>query len=166
MGRGISNTRASKMTLQLHQKKRSKESLSDEWETPDSLVDYLCTKYNFSFDIDICADGNNKKCYKFISKTTNALNIQWKFKGVWCNPPHTQTKEFVNKAHNQWFYFNTPIMMIIPANSMCTKYAERFIEGVAEYHPIPIRPTFLVDGKPSKFNARNGYFVVIWRKRK
>lgn len=150
---------------QLHQRPRSDKSKSDEYATPFWLFIYLCNLYNFFPDTDICATEQNKKCKNFIDKTKNALKIQWKFKGVWCNPPHTLTEEFVTKAYNQWFYFNTPILMIIPANSMCTKYAEKYIEGSAEYHPIFTRPNFLVDGKPSEFNARNGYFSIYWKKR-
>lgn len=150
---------------QLHQKPRSDSSLSDEWETDDVLFKELCKKYDFYPECDICATEQNKKCDLYIDKNKDALSIHWKYKSVWCNPPHTKTKQFVEKAHNQWFYFNTPTMMIIPANSMCTRYAEKYIEDKAEYHPIFTRPRFLVDGEHAEFHARNSYFVVIWRKK-
>jgi len=94
---------------------------------------------------------------------------------VWCNPPHnkkkvngkwvSQTELFVRKAQEQWEKHNINIMMIIPANAVCTKYAEECIEGKAEIHPIYGRPRFEVNGKPAKDSARNSYFCVIWRKR-
>jgi len=123
---------------------------------------------------------NHKTKFYFIQKT-DSLKIDWiltdipadttrkepirRRVDVWCNPPHTKTKEFVEKAYEQWLKYNINIMMIIPANSMCTKYAEKCIGNVAEYHPIYGRPQFLKDGKLSAYPSRNSYFVVIWRKK-
>ena len=90
--------------------------------------------------------------------------IRTRFADVWCNPPHSKTEKFVRKAVQQWAKHNISIMMIIPANSICTKYAEQCIEPHAEYHPIFFRPKFLRDGVASKDPSRNSYFVVIWRR--
>lgn len=158
--------------LLLHQRKRSKASKSDEYETPrEDLFEYLCDKYKFYPTLDVCATAQNTKCPVFFTKRYNALKHTWvntdSFgvrRKVWCNPPHSMTEEFVEKAYRQ-FELGVETMMIIPANSMCTKYAKNYIRGSAFYEPIFFRPTFLVKGKKSKFNARNGYFVVIWRKK-
>jgi hypothetical protein len=55
-------------------------------------------------------------------------------------------------------------MMILPTNTMSSKYWHECIEGITEYHPIKGRIRFLVDGKPSKHMSRNAYCVVIWRR--
>lgn len=125
--------------------------------------------------LDVCATLHNTKCPIYFTKDFDSLKNDWniinsfEFSKLWCdiwmNPPHSLTKEFVKKAHEQWKKFNMNIITVIPANSMCTHYAEQYIEGSAEYHPIFGRPTFLVKGKKSKFPARNSYFVVIWRKK-
>ena len=153
----------------LHKRKRSEASLSDEYETPDDVFNSLCEKYNMFPKLDVCADFTNTKCKIFHG---DSLNTEWYIRDenhiitlvdAWCNPPQTKCKEFVLKANEQWKRHNINIMMIIPANVLTTKYFYTVIDNV-EYHPIKGRITFLFDGKISKFPARNGYFVVIWRK--
>jgi len=156
------------MTTFLHQRKRSEDSLSDEYETPDYLVAELSRQYGIFLDLDVAANHLNHKCKWWHEKDFgNSLDIDqdWNTsKGVWCNPPQTKCKAFVLKADEQWKKHNLNIMMIIPANVLTTNYFAEVIQNV-EYHPIKGRITFLVGGKPSPYPARNGYFVVIWRKK-
>jgi len=147
--------------------------IDDEFETPDDLYTELCTVYELNprldvackYDIELGKD--NSKCYESIY---DSLNQEWVgAKGnkldVWCNPPHTKTKQFVKKAYEQWKKHNINIMMIIPANSVCTEYAKKYIYKNAKCYPIFGRIRFWKDGYPSKFPSRNSYFVVIWRKK-
>lgn len=156
--------------LQLHQKPRSEASLSDEWETPNSLYESLCYKYKVFPSLDLCADETNSKCHYYKTKKDSALNaladsfIHDLKPDIWVNPPHSITEDIVRICLKIWSLWNVNIMMIIPANSICTKYAEECIEPHAEYHPIFYRPKFLRDGE-EKDPARNSYFVVIWRKK-
>ena len=140
-------------------------SLSDDWETPDELYQHLCEKYSIYPELDMASDGDNSKCSFF---SADALNKDWLFKkdrvDVWCNPPHSKNEEFVRRAYDQWVEHNINIMMILPANALCTNYAEMVIHPYAEYHPINRKfCKFLYKGK-KKDSSRNGYFVVIWRK--
>lgn len=141
--------------------------IDDEYETPDELFNFLCIKYNIYPDTDVCATDDNSKCSGYVDREMDCLRHEFQYHddGLWCNPPHSMTKQFVKKMCEQWKKYNIPIMMIIPANSMCTSYAKECIEGKAEYHPIFGRPQFLKGGKLSKFPSRNSYFVVIWRKK-
>ena len=153
---------------------RTELSLSDDWETPQKLFDYLCEKYKITPEYDVAATDDNSKCMYLISKEdqdglTHEWNIQSdiqfpNYADVWCNPPHSKNEEFVKRAYDQWVKHNINIMMILPANAMCTNYAENWIEPFAEYHPINRRfCKFLYKGE-KKDSSRNGYFVVIWRK--
>ncbi len=171
--------------MMLHKRPRSKAMNSDEYATMWDLFNALCKKYNLRPNLDVAANSKNTKCMYYIPKEIDALTIDWVVKlgkngkrqipTVWCNPPHnkkkingklvSQTEAFVRKALEQWLKFNMNIMMIIPANAVCTKFAEECIEGKAEIHPIYGRPKFEVDGKPTKDSARNSYFCVIWRKK-
>jgi len=140
-------------------------SLSDEWETPQELFDYLCEKYKITPRMDVaCTDDNCKTEYRL--PNFSSLEMDWvnAYKSdVWCNPPHSLNEEFVKKAYEQWVKHNLNIMMILPANAMCTNYAENWIDPFAEYHPINRKfCKFLYKGE-KKDNSRNGYFVVIWR---
>jgi phage N-6-adenine-methyltransferase len=153
--------------LQLHQKPRSDASLSDEWETPQGLFEYLCHEYDIDCQLDVCCDDFNiKGTYRL--PNGNSLDYEWvnHFKSdVWCNPPHSQNEKFVRKAHEQWQKHNINIMMILPCNTQSSVYWHECIEGIVEYHPIKGRIKFLVNGEPSKHPSRNAYCVVIWRKK-
>lgn len=143
---------------------RTELSLSDEWETQKSLYEWLCNKYNFYPIRDVCATEKNSKCgMAFFDKESDGLYQSWYDKN-WMNCPHSDTESWVKKACHEFLTKGNETMAIIPANSMCTSYAECCIEPHAEYHPIFERPRFKKDGE-YKDPARNSYFVVIWRKR-
>jgi len=148
---------------------RTELSLSDEWETPDVLLQHLWEKYNIHPKLDVAANYTNSKCQCHL---LNGLEQEWTIGDkdpepnidIWCNPPHSKNEEFVKKAYDQWVKHNINIMMILPANTMCTNYAENWIEPFAEYHPINRKfCKFLYKGE-KKDSSRNGYFVVIWRR--
>ena len=137
-------------------------SLSDEWETPKNLFEWLCCKYDFYPEIDVCATEKNSKCgMDFFDKASNGLTQQWCERN-WMNCPHSETEKWVKKACQEFLCEDKETMSIIPANSMCTSYAEACIEPHAEYHPIFERPKFKHDDEV-KDPSRNSYFVVLWR---
>ncbi len=142
--------------------KRTVLSLSDEWETPQELYDYLCETYEIYPKEDVAATKENKKCDNYFTEDYSAIDGIW-YKDVWCNPPHSKNEAFVRKAYEQWKLHNINIMMILPANTVSSQYWHDCIEGIAEYHPIKGRIRFLRDGKPSEYPSRNAYVVVIWR---
>ena len=114
--------------------------------------------------MDVCASKKVSKCKKFFSIDDNALDKDWKSDSVWCNPPHTLTKQFAIKADQEWSENNINILMIVPANAICAKYFNEILENNhATYHRINGRPVFLENGRPCSKPARNSYFVVIWR---
>ena len=143
-------------------------SLSDDWETPQELYDYLCDKYELNPTLDVAANSENCKCRGYLPYSLEP-EISWQcnptIETVWCNPPHSLNEQFVKKAQREWVKHNINIMMILPANSLCTNYAENYIHPYAEYHPINRKfCKFLHNGKVMD-SSRNGYFVVIWRKK-
>ena len=149
---------------------RTELSLSDEWETPPNLYTHLCNKYTIHPYLDVAANKKNSLCRWYHE---NALEEDWiihdelemEVQDVWCNPPHSHNESFVKKAYEQWSKYNMNVMMILPANSLCTNYAENWIYPFTEYHPINRKYCkFLYQGE-EKDSSRNGYFVVIWRKR-
>ncbi len=151
------------MTLQLHQKQRSKESLSDEYETPFDLFVDLCVKYDVRPGLDAAATLQNTLCVNFRTKEDDGLQGNWLL-DTWVNPPHSRNEDFVRKAYEQNQKNNTNILMILPCNSMSSNYFFDCIEGgKAEFHAIKGRIRFLLDGKLSNYVSRNGYISVIWR---
>lgn len=150
---------------------RTELSLSDEWETSQKLYEWLCAKYQFYPECDVAASDKNKKCSVYFGKDRlypsdqNGLEQKW-FDKNWCNPPHSETEKWVKKACEEFVKNYHETMMIIPANSTCTQYAEACIEGIAEKYSIYERPKFKNDLQEKKDNARHSYYVIIWRTKK
>ncbi len=135
-----------------------------EWETPDELYEMLCSEYKVRPKLDVCATKKNKKCRYFFSKVLDGLTLEWDM-DAWCNPPHDNNEAWVKKAFEQWGEYDITIMMILPANSICTNYASKYILDYAEYYPINRSFCKFLREKKELHGSRNGYFVVIWRKK-
>ncbi len=138
----------------------------DEYETPSKKYYDLCLKYSINPKLDVAATRENRKCEMYLEKKEDGLKCNW-MSDVWCNPPHSKTEAFVKKANIQHTIFNINIMMIVPANAICAHFFDLVFNTnpMVEYHRIPGRIRFLQHGKAAPSCSRNGYFVVIWRKR-
>jgi phage N-6-adenine-methyltransferase len=113
---------------------------SDEWETPSDLFDVL--NKEFRFNIDVCANEDNKKSLVWIDKETNGLTIGWRTyyeyavlklhnyipseKPIcWMNPPYSQISLWVSKAAEEAKKGVTTVALL-PART-CTKWFHNFI---------------------------------------
>jgi len=161
-------------TKQLHQRKRSKKSKSDEWWTPDDVFESLCKEYKLEPNMDVACNYRNCKCPIGLTDGLKDEWIQEVFKKtvVWCNPPNSELGSFILRAYNQWKKHKIKIMMIVPANVMSSKAFWQAVEIPRRegervmYDPIYKRIPFLYNGKKPKFSARNAYIIVIWGKRR
>ena len=156
---------------------RTELSLSDEWETTKELYEHLCKKYNLYPNLDVAANFDNSKCTLIFDRHANALACNWlAFNNeetvVWCNPPHSKTKQFVLKAHEQWVRFDTSILMLVPLQTLGRKYLNDIFDNYitpqkgVEWHRVQPRPTFIHPDQKIPENAKQEYIVLIWRKTK
>jgi len=154
------------MTLQLHQRKRSKKSLSNEWATPFMLYHKLTKVYQIFPKLDVCATRQNTKCKRYFSKEKDALKQEWKYDS-WMNLPNSIAQKFIIKANEQWKKHNINILSIMPINATVTKAGRDLIwnNEFVEIEPLLPTPRFFYNGKVSSESARNRYCVVIWEKR-
>ena len=106
-------------------------SKSDDWETPQDLFNLL--NEEFHFDLDACANSDNKKCPFYFSKVENGLDQSWAGHNVWVNPPYSQINLWVEKAYLETKNDNTVVVMLIPSRTD-TLYFHNFI-----YHRSEIR---------------------------
>lgn len=88
---------------------------SDEWTTPQDLFDSLNNE--FKFTLDPCATDDNHKCDKYFTIKNNGLLQEWENEVVFCNPPYSKIRQWVFKAFWENFYFDTKIVMLIPART-------------------------------------------------
>lgn len=69
----------------------------DEWRTPPELFALL--DYEFNFEVDAAATRENSLCPNFWSKKASALTTApWYGYRVFCNPPFSQTGDFLRKG--------------------------------------------------------------------
>jgi len=140
------------------------KGLSDEWETPADVFDSICKKYGTTPSIDVCARDGMQKCSKHFTPKDDGLEQDWHLSS-WVNPPHSNTRAWLEKADLEHDAWGIEITMLIPANATCAKYAEPILEkedvSVFRYYG---RIRFNQNGKPSEHPSRNAYNIIIWKK--
>lgn len=138
---------------------------SDYWATPKYLFNEICLKHNVKPKLDVCATKENRKCDQFISEEQNALKQDW-IADCWCNPPYSQTKEWVKKCYFEHKKNNITVTALIMYDPS-TKYFRDFIKGKAEVHELTGRVRFIDPETNSPGDAaRFASAVIIWRSEK
>lgn len=89
----------------------SKET--DEWLTPDNIIEPLRREFNFV--LDAATDSSNPLgMSKFYTKKDNGLIQDW---DTWtfCNPPYSMKHDFVAKAYYEMVDRKVSSVLLIPA---------------------------------------------------
>ncbi len=97
---------------QNHPQQKRKDKVDDRG-TPPELFDPLNERFRFT--IDVAAAAHNTKCERFYSIEDNGLEQSWAGERVWCNPPYSDIRPWVQKAWNEWYRCEL-IVMLLPAN--------------------------------------------------
>ena len=92
----------------------SKES--DEYETPKVFFDLLQQKFGV-FTLDPCATKENAKCAVFYTKDDNGLLKSWKGHKVFCNPPYSENKTWIEKCLRESQQDDTEVILLIPSRT-------------------------------------------------
>lgn len=101
------------------------------WATPQKVFDELDKEFHFT--LDPCAVAENAKCEKFFSPEDDGLLQDWGGYTIFCNPPFSQMKRWVEKCSLEAGKENTKVVMLIPARTD-TSYFHDYI-----YHKAEIR---------------------------
>lgn len=67
----------------------------------------------FGFTLDVAASAHNTKCDRFIDRDEDGLALSWDGERVWCNPPYSDIRPWIEKA---WVSDCPVIVMLLPAN--------------------------------------------------
>jgi phage N-6-adenine-methyltransferase len=114
-------------------------SNSEEWSTPQGLLDELDKE--FHFELDAAATVENAKCKKFWTKEDDGLKQSWAIStknSVWLNPPYSRNlDQWIHKAHTYANTYNIKTVMLLPARTdtawfhdfIYNQYEIRFIRG-------------------------------------
>ncbi len=135
----------------------------DRWQTPIEIFSALDVE--FGFYLDAAADKNNALCARYLTEQDNALAVDWESYGaIWCNPPYSEIKPWVEKATQQCRAQNQPIVMLIPADTSVSWFSLA-LKSVDEVRLITDgRISFINAGSGKQVNGNNkGSMLLIWR---
>ncbi len=118
------------MVTELHKIHGSDESTEskDDRRTPREIFDPLHARFDFT--IDAAASKDNALLWEFWTKEVDGLKQSWANHRVWCNPPFSRAKLWVEKA-----FLETRanggcplVMMILPGNRTEQPFWQNIIE--------------------------------------
>ena len=116
---------------QNHPQQAVKPSVDDR-ATPPEVFGRL--NFRFRFTIDVAASAANAKCSRYYTVEDDGLAQPWHGERVWCNPPYSNIRPWVEKA---WRERQHPdpnagnahlIVMLLPANRTEQAWWQQLIE--------------------------------------
>jgi phage N-6-adenine-methyltransferase len=91
-------------------------SATDNWSTPEWFFRDVEHKYG-PFDLDVCADAQNRKCQRFFTSLDDGLSKTWKGR-VWMNPPYGRIiGQWVKKAFDSAQGGGAMVVCLLPART-------------------------------------------------
>lgn len=97
-------------------------SKTDQWATPQDFFDKLNDE--FCFTLDVCADNENRKCFRYFTKESDGLSKSWDKETVWMNPPYgREIGKWVKKASEA---LGGQVVCLLPARTD-TRYFHEYI---------------------------------------
>jgi phage N-6-adenine-methyltransferase len=79
--------------------------------------DFSAWNERFGFTLDVAAAHHNTKCAQYFTEADDGLAQSWAGERVWCNPPYSDIRSWVEKAWREWRTGTVPlIVMLLPNN--------------------------------------------------
>ena len=128
---------------------------TDEYATPPEIFQQLDDEFHFT--LDPCSTDENCKCKKHYTIEEDGLTKNWGGEVVFCNPPYSEIKTWVEKCFYEAQQDNTVVVMLIPAWTE-TRYFHQFILHRSEIRFVRGRVKFNGKSNPPFPNM-----IVIFR---
>ena len=128
---------------------------SDEWGTPDEV--FLPLDAEFHFGLDAAASFDSHKCHTYLTKESNALACDWRSisQSVFLNPPYSQLRAFVQKAHEESMK-GCKVVCLLPSRTDTKRVWHRFIWDGTSHHPRTGVQVRFLEGRITFVGAKNG----------
>lgn len=143
----------------------------DDRRTPRELFDPL--NEEFGFTLDAAASKDNKLCNAYYDKRVSGLENPWYAFRVWCNPPYSDIRPWVEKATEEIRKSARLIVMLLPANRTEQAWWQDLIEPGRREGKIETRflrgrlrfdtPDYDYAAQPKGNRPPFGCVLVIWR---
>lgn len=157
----------------------AKDEIDDRATTPEVFAEFNA---RWHFTIDVAASAHNTKLDRFHSIDDDGLAQSWAYERVWCNPPYSNIRPWVEKAWTEWndrwtAHHEPPelIVMLLPANRTEQAWWQQLVEPQLRANRddfrcefLPGRMRFLRKGQTSIGpNERPpfGVCLLIWQSR-
>lgn len=160
---------------QNHPQQSAKPSVDDRATVPEVFGPL---NERFRFTVDVAAAAHNTKCDRYYSIEDDGLAQSWAAERVWCNPPYSNIRPWVEKAWTHWgWHAEWPeraklIVMLLPANRTEQAWWQELVEPHlrsrrADFHCefIAGRIRFLMPGEteiPPNSRPPFGSCLLIW----
>lgn len=139
---------------------------TDDRRTPDELWEPL--NREFRFTLDAAATEANTKCERWCR---DGLAESWAGERVWCNPPYSNLRAWVQKAWSEYNQGCPLIVMLVPSNRTEQAWWQECVEPFRDRRRglrtgfLRGRPRFARPGwtKPAKGDRPPfGLCLLIW----
>lgn len=116
----------------------------DDRATSPEVFDPLNER--FGFTLDVAASSLNAKCSRYYSIDEDGLSRSWVNSRVWCNPPYSNIRPWVEKAWDEWTgHLAQPdvIVMLVPASRAEQGWWQDLVEPHRDRPGSPLKTEFL-----------------------
>lgn len=130
--------------------KRGAKDAVDDRGTDQAFFDHTSRRFG-GFTLDVAAAPHNAKCKRFYDINDDGLDQRWSGR-VWCNPPYSDIRPWVQKAWDEWTvktpggpWFGEPelIVMLLPANRVEQGWWQDLVEPYRDRPGEDLRVEFL-----------------------
>lgn len=90
--------------------------------------DFLPLHQRFMFTIDAAASRDNARLPRYWTRDEDALVQSWAGERVWCNPPYSNIRPWVEKARHEFLHGCPLVVMLLPANRTEQKWWQEEVE--------------------------------------
>lgn len=94
----------------------------------------------FGFTVDVAAAAHNAKCARYFDRETDGLAQSWEGERVWCNPPYSAIRPWVEKA---WHGGAQLVVMLLPANRTEQVWWQELVEPYRDRPGSRLRSEFM-----------------------
>lgn len=129
-------------SAQNHPQQRVKDEVDDRGTTPEMFGPL---NERFGFTLDVAAAPHNAKCDRYFTREQDGLAQSWRGETVWCNPPYSKIRPWVEKAWTE----RTAAVLLLPANRTEQGWWQELVEpyrdrgGALRVEFLPGRPRFI-----------------------
>ena len=115
---------------------------NDDHRTPKDLFRNLSDRFG-GFDLDVAANDKNYLCLRYFTKERSGLKRNWIGENVWCNPPYSNLKKWVEKAIKEIDKMSCKkIVMLIPVDTSAVVWGRYIYDRASEIYFINKRLKF------------------------